>query len=284
MKIGIQGIAGSYSEMTAQDYIQSQKKLGRKDFEIISYFNFKDVTQALLDETVDLIVVPVENSTTGGISKMMDQMRYKPVIAIQDAYQAVQHTLWVIAGTTIEEIKEVYSHPEALSQCADFFEQHPNLKPHAYVDTAKSVTYIKELQQAETAAIASPRAGKLYGLEPLLTNIQDEKTNMTRFYVVEKIKEKTYEGTRLSLYIETRHTAGALLKVLQVFDIFSCNLQSLTARPIENHPFTYGFFLEVSVSDMSTSIDILMQTLRQVAEHVQLMGHFYPAEAIKQIF
>lgn len=284
MKIGIQGIAGSYSEMTAQDYIQSRKELGESDFEIISYFNFKDVSQALLDDSVDVIVVPVENSTTGGISKMMDQMRYKPIIAVQDAYQAVQHTLWALPGSKLEDIKQVYSHPEALSQCAGFFDQHPDIEAHAYVDTAKSATYIKELNQASIAAIASPRAGILYGLEPLLTNIQDEKSNMTRFYVVEKIKDKAYEGSRLSLYIETRHTAGALLKVLQVFDIFSGNLESLTARPIENHPFTYGFFLEVSITDMSTSVAILMQTLRQVAEHVQLIGYFYPAEPIKQKF
>ena len=288
MKLGIQGIAGSYSEMTARDYIERTRtethtKSNTKtntvtdQYEIFMYSNFHDTIEALLNEEVDLIVVPVENSTTGAIAKLLDQLRYKPVISIAEAYQPVSHNLWAIEGTSIDQLTTVFSHPEALSQCTSFFEHHPQIEAKAHDDTAKASRYVKELKRPDIAAISSARAGELYGLVPLLEDFQDEPSNMTRFYVMEKKQSaKEYSGTNLSFYIETRHEAGALLKVLQVFDIFNGNLLTLTARPIENRPFTYGFFLEVSVEKMTSSVAILEQTLEQVAEHVQLIGQFNP--------
>lgn len=278
MKIGIQGIAGSYSEMTARDYInQIIAEANKEAYDVLMYSNFHDTVEALLDEEVDLIVVPVENSTTGAIAKLLDQLRYKPIMSIAEVYQPVSHNLWAIEGASIEQLRTVFSHPEALSQCADFFERYPQIEAKAHDDTAKASRYVKELNRSDAAAISSARAGELYGLVPLLEDFQDEQSNMTRFYVIEKKQNaKDYKGTVLSFYIETRHEAGALLKVLQVFDIFNGNLLTLTARPIENRPFTYGFFLEVSVEKMTSSVAILEQTLEQVAEHVQLIGQFNP--------
>lgn len=278
MRIGIQGIAGSYSEMTALDYITNQQAdQPTSVYEIVMYSSFSDTTQALIQEEIDLMVVPVENSTTGAVAKMLDQLRYKPVIAIAEAYQPVSHTLWGIEGSSVDQLTSVYSHPEALSQCAGFFNQHPQVDAKVHDDTAKASRYIKELGRTDVGAISSARAGELYGLIPLIEDVQDERSNMTRFYVVEKQQNaKEYKGSVVSFYIETRHEAGALLKVLQVFDIFNGNLLSMTARPIENQPFTYGFFLEVSVEKMTSSIDSLIQTMKQVAEHVQLIGQFTP--------
>lgn len=288
MKIGIQGIAGSYSEMTARDYIESQvKKITdqaivsqmKQAYEVVEYSNFQETTDALVNEKVDLLVVPVENSTTGAITKLLDQLRYKPVIGIAEAYQPVSHNLWAFTGTDLMHIRTVYSHPEALAQCAGFFARYPHIEAKAYDDTAKAALLVKELARTDVAAISSVRAGQLYDLVPLLENIQDETSNMTRFYVVEKLqKGKQYQGEVLAFYIETRHEAGALLKVLQVFDIYNSNLLSLTARPIKHQAFTYGFFLEVQASKMTVPNEILLQTLEQVAEYVQLLGVFDTAQ------
>lgn len=284
MKIGIQGIAGSYSEMTARDYInrlenenveQTMNTQANKSYEVVEYSSFQETTDALLDELVDLIVVPVENSTTGAITKLLDQLRYKPVICIAEAYQPVSHNLWAAKGSDLMQIKTVYSHPEALSQCANFFARYLHIEAKAHDDTAKASLYVKELNRPDVAAISSGRAGELYDLIPLLEDVQDESNNMTRFYVVEKKQtNKDYSGEVLSFYIETRHEAGALLKVLQVFDIYNGNLLSLTARPIKNQAFTYGFFLELLADKMTVSNDILIKTLEHVAEYVQLIGQF----------
>lgn len=284
MKIGIQGIAGSYSEMTARDYIESEcqeisnqtiNHQVEQSYDVVEYSNFQETTNALVNEEVDLLVVPVENSTTGAITKLLDQLRYKPVIGIAEAYQPVSHNLWASKGSDLMHIKTVYSHPEALAQCVGFFARYPHIEAKAYEDTAKAALYVKELGRTDVAAISSVRAGQLYDLVPLLENIQDEANNMTRFYVVEKLqKSKQYQGEVLAFYIETRHEAGALLKVLQVFDIYNSNLLSLTARPIKDQAFRYGFFLEVRASEMTVPSEILLQTLVQVTEYVQLLGVF----------
>lgn len=273
MRIGYQGVAGSYSEATLQDYIKSLDTT-TGGLIPVPYGDFKTVIDDLLDERLDLIVVPVENSTTGIIARVTDLLRYKPVMAIAEAYQPVRHTLWGIEGSTIDDIKSVYSHPEALSQCHTFFNNYPLIESKAYEDTAKAANYIQILNRIDTAAIASPRAGELHNLVPLKENVQDELTNTTRFYVIEKINERNYDGTCLSLYVETRHESGALSKLLQVFDIFNCNLQNLNARPIENRPFTYGFFIEVSIKRMTSPVNILLQTLDQVSEYLQVIGQF----------
>lgn len=273
MRIGYQGVAGSYSEATLRDYVLQMGE-NLSDVTAVPYSDFKSVVNDLLDEELDLIVVPVENSTTGIIARVTDLLRYKPVMAMAELYQPVQHTLWGIEGSSIDGIKEVYSHPEALSQCLSFFNEYPEIESKVYEDTAKAASYIKSLNKKEVAAIASPRAGELYDLVPLKTKVQDEKSNTTRFYVIEKKKDKVYSGSCISLYIETRHESGALSKLLQVFDIFNCNLENLSARPIENHPFTYGFFIEVSIAQMTSSLNILMQTIEQVTEFSQLVGQF----------
>lgn len=273
MRIGYQGVAGSYSETTLQDYVQTLDQTMTERYPV-PYSDFKSLVNDLIEERIDLMVVPVENSTTGIIARVTDLLRYKPVMAIAEAYQPVRHTLWGIKGSTIEDLSVVYSHPEALSQCNSFFNDYPAIESKAYEDTAKAASYIKGLDRIDAGAIASPRAGLLHDLVPLKTNIQDEKSNTTRFYIMEKIKDREYQGSCLSLYVETRHESGALSKVLQVFDIFNCNLQNLNARPIENQPFAYGFFIEVSIKHMTSPLNILIQTLDQVSEFLQVIGQF----------
>lgn len=273
MRIGYQGVAGSYSEATLQDYVNENLDT-LNQFEALPYSDFKSVVNDLLTDQLDLIVVPVENSTTGIIARVMDLLRYQPVTAIDEMYQPVQHSLLGVAGSQIDTIKKVFSHPEALSQCLNFFDQYPHIESVVYEDTAKAAAYIKMLDDREVAAIASPRAGEIYDLVPLQERVQDEKTNTTRFYVLEKTKDVAYQGDTLSMYIETRHESGALLKIMQVFDIFNCNMINLNARPIIDRPFTYGFFLEVTMTNMTTSVDVMMQTIQQVAEYAQVLGRF----------
>ncbi|XJS11341.1 prephenate dehydratase [Aerococcaceae bacterium WGS1372] len=273
MLIGYQGVAGSYSEATLQDYIKEHHKTINQ-FEAMPYSDFKSVVDDLLTERLDLIVVPVENSTTGIIARVMDLLRYQPVMAIAELYQPVQHSLLGVKGSDVSTIKKVFSHPEALSQCVHFFDEYPMIESLVYEDTAKAASYVKMLGDKEVAAIASPRAGEIYDLITLKEKVQDESTNTTRFYVIEKHKGGDYTGDCLSMYIETRHEAGALLKVLQIFDAFNCNMINLSARPIMNRPFTYGFFLELSIVNMSTPVDVMIQTVQQVAEYVQILGRF----------
>lgn len=269
MKVGYQGIPGSYSETVVQSQYKTTKEL-----DVIGYPNFPSLVGDLVSKKLDSAVIPVENSTTGLIARSADLFRYQPIVATAEHYESIQHTLWGLPGSELSTIQTVYSHPEALSQCDHFFKTYPYLEARAYEDTAKAVVFIKEKMDLKQAAIASPRAGKLYGLKELKPQIQTENNNMTRFYIMQHKENAILTGNQLSLYVETRHESGALSKLLQVFNLFDCNLLALNARPIPGKSFVYGFFIELNIASMQVSFEILWQTLQHVSEYVQLLGQF----------
>src|SRR5699024_1939008 len=171
MKIAYQGIAGSYSETAIQNYL-NQEENQSLEAELISYPNFKEMTQDLVTDAIDLGVFPVENSTTGLITRTLDLFKGLPVFVEEERYQEVRHTLWGLPGSSIGELQKVYSHPEALSQSQAFFEKHPHIEAVPYVDTAQAALYVHEEQDLTKAALAGPQNGELYHLVPLLNQIQ----------------------------------------------------------------------------------------------------------------
>lgn len=282
MKIGYQGIPGSYSEATLQDYLKRRNVVDQDKIDIIQYDNFNDLVDDVATESLDYIVLPIENSTTGLVTRAIDLLRYQDVVAIGEQYQSVNHILWGIAGAKIQNITQVYSHPEALSQCRQFFSSHPLIQPAVYDDTANAARFVAEQKDPHLGAIASERAGQLYGLEALDNNIIDEQGNTTRFLIIKKQKQDVnlMTGNHLYLYIETLHEPGSLSKLLQVFDTFHCNLEALNARPIKNHPFQYGFFIEVDLSGITSTFGELKMCLEEHSEYIKLIGRFERANAM----
>lgn len=279
MKIGYQGVPGSYSEMTLRDYVATEYgHLNSTEITAIGYSSFEEVLDALDKEDIALAVLPIENSTTGIITPVVDLIRHRrSIMAIAERYQPVEHTLWAIEGTSVEDIEQVYSHPEALSQCDDFFSKHTHLTPIAFEDTAKATAYVAENQKKNWGALASQRAGEIYGLTALAEKVQTEKSNTTRFYIFKKVKaEDRFKGDLLTFYIETSHEPGALAKLLQAFVVLDCNLEALNARPIPNKPFDYGFYLEVKIDRMQVSQEVMEQIINHLSKYTQLLGQFYP--------
>lgn len=276
MKIGYLGIPGSYSEMTARDYIERCPELKQSDNQLFGFNNFDRIIQGLVEHRLDYCILPAENSTTGLISSAVDLLREQPIVIIDDAYQTVSHTLWGVPNAELEDLQQVYSHPEALSQCGKFFAEHPNIEEREYSSTAQAAKFIKELGDITKGALASRRAGELVGLKPLLEDVQTENNNATRFYIVRHQENTVLKGTRLVMHVQTKHESGALSKVLQVFDILKCNLQLLTARPIPGRAFAYGFIIEVDVDQMTEHLDLLFGMMRQVTLEYQVLGQFNP--------
>ena len=169
MRIGYQGIPGAYSEAATIAFVREQLHVEIDDerLEIISYDDFKPMVDDLVAEKVDRIVMPIENSTTGLIARTMDIIRYQPVLAKYEHYQPVNHVLWGLPGADIHQVTKVYSHPEALTQCKLLFDRYPNMDPVDYIDTAVSAEFIVQENDPTIAAIASPRAGELHGLQAL---------------------------------------------------------------------------------------------------------------------
>lgn len=289
MKIAYQGIAGSYSETTIQRYL-NQEKSQALEAELVSYPNFQGMLEDLVNDMVDLGVFPVENSTTGLITRTLDLFKGRPIFVEEERYQEVRHTLWGLPGSSIEQLRQVYSHPEALSQSQAFFEKHPHIEAVPYIDTAQAALHVHEEQDITKAALAGPQNGDLYHLVPLLDQIQSEKTNTTRFFMAKHWKksqetieeelevyyQKYPKRTRWMLYVETKHQPGSLVTLLNIFNLFDCNLEGLDARPIRDQPFKYGFFIEVDVSNLAGNYHLLWKNLEYASEFIQIIGCFKP--------
>lgn len=278
MRIGYQGIPGAYSEAATIAFVREQLHVEIDDerLEIISYDDFKPMVDDLVAEKVDRIVMPIENSTTGLIARTMDIIRYQPVLAKYEHYQPVNHVLWGLPGADIHQVTKVYSHPEALTQCKLLFDRYPNMDPVAYIDTAVSAEFIVQEDDPTIAAIASPRAGDLHGLQALEPAAYDESGNMTRFLVFERYDniDMTNTHDKIMLYIETPHEPGALAKLLQVLDVYRINLEGLNARPIPMKPFRYGFFIEADPSNMIGDLESLEKILKTLSTHIQVVAQF----------
>lgn len=278
MRIGYQGIPGAYSEAATIAFVREQLHVEIDDerLEIISYDDFQPMVDDLVAEKVDRIVMPIENSTTGLIARTMDIIRYQPVLAKYEHYQPVNHVLWGLPGADIHQVTKVYSHPEALTQCKLLFDRYPNMEPVAYIDTAVSAEYIVQEDDPTIAAIASPRAGELHGLQALEPAAYDESGNMTRFLVFERYDniDMTNTHDKIMLYIETPHEPGALAKLLQVLDVYRINLDGLNARPIPMKPFRYGFFIEADPSNTIGDLESLEKILKALSTHIQVVAQF----------
>lgn len=272
--IGYQGIPGSYSEMAVQAFIS--------DFQIANpnykqFKNFIDLIRALVNDEIEFAVLPIENSTTGIITRTMDLFRHQPIFAIAEYYIQLEHILWGLPGANIEEITDVFSHPEALSQCQRFFHTHPKMNERPYLDTALSAQKVVEDQLKNQAALSSRRAGEIFGLSSLAENIQNEDHNQTRFLVLKKEAHISCENVKkeqMLIYVETSHEPGALFKLMQVFNVFQCNLLALNARPIETEPFLYGFFIEIDLVNMIGSVEALIMMIGNNTAYHQIIGSF----------
>ncbi|MDK6855051.1 prephenate dehydratase [Aerococcus sp. UMB7533] len=294
MKVAYQGIVGSYSE-AALAYWQ-QKMAGPRDlYEGLPSDGFSRMVDDLIEGKIDRAVMPIENSTTGLITRTLDLFRYQHVYAEAEHYQPIRHVLWGIKGAELSQIKQVYSHPEALSQCTQFFTDHPWIQPISYKDTAQAAQFIAQEGDPSLAALSSERCGKIYHLEAIARQVQNESTNMTRFFMMRRYRDELLaldkdqllchlleehpQASRLMLYVETAHRPGALHQLLTIFNLFNCNLEGLDARPIKDQPFSYGFFIEVDIQGLAGQAQLFWQMLELASQYIQIIACMEAQEA-----
>ncbi len=265
--IGYQGVPGSYSEIGVIDYFG-------EDHEYKSYDSFKEMIADLASQKIDYCLLPVENSTTGAITRALDLVKQYPVFMVGECYVKVNHCLITLPGVQFTDIKTVYSHPEALKQCDEFFEKHDHIHKVAYLDTAKSVAHIKSLNDPLIGAIASKRAAQLYNLQILMENMQDNQYNTTRFAVLSHKEIYKAEADAISVYLVTDHISGSLFKVIKVFSDYQVNMLKIESRPIPDKPFNYGFYIDF---EGNLRTQVTQEVIEQLEEHcvyLKVMGNY----------
>lgn len=265
MKVGYQGENGTFSEIAVNKYFNSE-------ITKCNYSNFKSIVNDVLDGTLDYALLPIENSTTGIIAKTYELLKSNDVFVVGEVYVRISENLIVVDGTTIDDIKEVYSHPEALSQCASLFEKYPNMKSVSYQDTAKSVEFISKQNDKSKAALASYLAAEYYGCKILLSDVNDEKYNTTRFFVIQKKVECSKEADKISLYFVVRHEPGALFKVIEVLQKSNINMLKLESRPLKGKLFEYCFIMDFNGNINTTISQDILKSINDYCLEMKILG------------
>ena len=271
IKVGYQGNHGTFSEIAAMRFFAG------KDFEACGYPNFKTILTDVENGVLDYAVLPVENTTTGIISRSVDLFRNYGIHAVGEINVPIRQNLIVLPGAELSDIREIYSHPEAISQCAQFFADHPKIRAVAFQDTARSVEYIKECGDIHKAAIGSTRAADYYGLHSLLEGMQDSNTNMTRFLCVTEKNEIAKDADKVSLYFSVRHEPGSLYQVLGVLAARNINMVKLESRPIPGQMFEYCFYLDFSGSLADENIRSALAEIRRRCTECRVIGCYKAA-------
>ncbi len=241
-KIIVQGFPGCFHEEAAIKYF------GRNDFEVVPAISFPVLAEKLVANPNDhMAIIAIENSIAGSLLQNYRILRENQLRVVGEVYLRIRHNFMVLPGQSIEDIKEVHSHPMALNQCLDFLNQYPGIRMVEAEDTALSAKRIREEQLKGIAAIASETAAEIYDLEILGKGIETSDVNYTRFFIVQDGTQvlKTGSYNKASIYLRVSHQKGSLLKVLKVIYQYNINLSKLQSYPVLGEVNAYYFHLDL---------------------------------------
>ncbi|HOO27337.1 MAG TPA: bifunctional chorismate mutase/prephenate dehydratase, partial [Lachnospiraceae bacterium] len=244
-RVVFQGTEGAYSQAAMEAYFGGETDHFHVD-------TFRDAMCAIEEGRADLAVLPIENSTVGIVDEIYDLLvEFENYIVGEQVIQ-IRNALIGLPGGTMEEIREVYSHPQALMQCAGYLRKHTAWQQIGCRNTAVAARKILEEKDVTQAAIASPYAAKLYGLEIFEEGISDAADNSTRFIIVAGRKIYREDAQKVSVCFEVPHAAGSLYHILSHFIYNGLNMTKIESRPIRDRNWEYRFFVdfEGNFSDM----------------------------------
>lgn len=265
------GTEGSYTEEAALDYFGTENHFQ-------PHSSASSVFKALQEEDADYGVLPIENSTTGSIAEVYDLLAEYKMFIVGETKIKIEHCLLGIPGSEVENLEEVYSHPQGFAQAEPFLARYPHLKLLAYHNTAIAAKHVAAAGDIRLAAIASRRAAERYGLSVLAENINDQEQNTTRFIVVSKETENRCANEKYSILFRLTHTAGSLYDALGVFKKHGLNLVKIESRPIPNTPWEYLFFLDFTGTVNTLELTKLLDDIADKTESFHFLGNYAPCE------
>jgi prephenate dehydratase len=277
MKIAFQGELGAFSQ-------QAIRQLLGPRAEPAPYQRFDEVFAALRGEKVDAAVLPIENTLHGSVHENYDLLlRYDFEITAETSVRIV-HNLIAPPGVPFERVRKIYSHPVALNQCLDFFRRHKRVERVTFYDTAGSVKMIMKDRPADAAAIASELAAKIYGGRILRREIEDDRQNFTRFFLLEPAgsKPRTLRGAaknpwKTSLVFSTKNIPGALFRALSALALRDLNLVKIESRPLRGKPWEYLFYLDLLGRSSDPVVQKALGHLEELADFLRVLGTYRSA-------
>jgi prephenate dehydratase len=273
MKVAFQGERGAYSEEACRAHF------GDSLSDIVPCPRFRAVYEAVASGQADRGMVPVENSTAGSIQENFDLLLEFGLVVVGEQSLRVRHHLLALPGETIQSLRQVLSHPQALAQCDSFLRKH-SLEPVAEYDTAGSAKLVATRRAPGVGAIASRLAGTFYGLVSLAEGIESNSHNYTRFLALSKTPAVIAGPAKTSLLFATVNAPGTLYRALGVFASRQLNVTKLESRPTRKVPWEYVFYLDFEGHAESPSVVEALEELKPMTAMLRVLGS-YPAAPLQ---
>jgi len=271
MKIAFQGEPGAYSEAAALRFSPNATAVPCESFDEV----FASVEAGKTSHGI----LPIENSIGGTIHRNYDLLVQNELTIVGEIELPVRHLLLALPGTRFEELKQVYSHPQALAQCDRFLRSLKGVEIVASYDTAGSAKMIREQHMAGVGAIASERAAAVFGLETLRAGIQDHADNTTRFLIVTRAADVAamlagQDVNKTTIVFTLPNTPGALFKALSVFALRDIDLTKLESRPVRGRAFEYLFYADIAVPRQDLQCTRALVHLAEFAKSMRTLGSY----------
>lgn len=267
----IQGIRGSFHHAAAIDY------LGR-EIEVVPCTTFKEIIQKVENNQVEFGVMAVENTIAGSLLPNYRLIVKTPINIVGEIYSRIQQNLIALPGQSMADIRSVHSHPIALEQCREFFDEWPEIRLVESEDTALSAREITEQSAYGKAAIASKTAAELYGLDMLAEGIETNKANYTRFWILNQHENPiTPKINKSSLSFSLKHETGNLSQVLSVLAFYKINLTKIQSIPMIGKAWEYHFFIDVIFDDYE-HYKAAIASVNPLTENIEILGEYSEGE------
>lgn len=268
--IAYAGTAGSFAEEAAVDFFGEDRLR-------IAHKSFEDVFKSITGGSCAYGVVPIENSSTGAINAVYDLLTHYEASIVGELDLAVHQCLLGLPGTSLSDIKTVYSHEQGFFQSRDFLDNHPDWLCVPYHNTAIAAKYVHDENDKSKAAIASRRAAICQELDVLVPDINTAAGNTTRFCIVAAVPEKRPDCDKFSIVFTLPHVPGALYHLLGIFDRYQLNMVKIESRPIPERRFEYRFFLDFTGDYDDAALDAIMQEVMLLTENFYFLGNYKSA-------
>ena len=230
--------------------------------------------EAIEEGAADYAVLPIENSTAGAVNEVYDLLVEFENYIVGEVIIPITHTLAGLPGTQLSELKRVYSKAEALMQTTGFLEEHSDWQQISVANTAIAAKKILDDQDRTQAAVCSAYAAKVYGLEVLEDNINDESGNCTRFIIVTNQKVFLKGAKKISICFEVPHESGSLYHLLSHFIYNDLNMSKIESRPIEGRSWEYRFFVDFEGNLEEPGVKNALRGLREESRSLKILGNY----------
>ena len=266
-RIVYQGAKGAYSE-------EALHRFFGEDASCFHVSTWRDCMECIEDGSADFAVLPIENSTAGAVNQVYNLLVEFENFIVAEQMISVRHSLLGLPGSSINDIKRVCSHPQALMQTAKFLDEYPYIEQISFSNTAAAAKKVLADGDPTQAAIASPYAAKLYGLSELKSNINQEEGNATRFLIVTNQKIFLKNADKISICFEVPHSSGSLYRILSHFIYNDLNMTKIESRPVEDRTWEYRFFVDFEGNLNDPAVKNAVRGLREEARNLKILGNY----------